>query len=90
MLALEGKLMKELLVYIFFVSNYPLSKKFLKAYVGRECVNFFHNTISKFPRDEEIYIPELEVTDNQLCKEITAKQVKVLPKKKKISSANCL
>jgi hypothetical protein len=45
---IERKLMKEFLVYILYVSDYPLSKKFQKAYVRRECVNFFQNTISKF------------------------------------------
>lgn len=60
-LALERKLMKEFMVYIFYVFDYPLSKEFQKAYVRRECVNFSHNTISKFLGVEEINIPELEV-----------------------------
>jgi hypothetical protein len=63
-LALERKLMKEFLVYIFYASDYPLSKKFQRAYVRRKCVNFFHNTINKFLGVEEINIHELEVTDN--------------------------
>jgi hypothetical protein len=63
-LALERKLMKEFLVYIFYVCDYPLSKEFQNAYVRRECVNFFHNTINKFLGVEEINIHELEMTDN--------------------------
>jgi hypothetical protein len=62
MLFLEGNL-----VYVSHVVDYPLSKKFQKAYVRRECVNFFHNTISKFLGVEEINILELEVTDNEDC-----------------------
>jgi hypothetical protein len=77
MLALKRNLMKEFLVYISHVFDYPISKEFEKAYVRRECVNFSHNTINKFPGVEEINISELEVTDNQVCKEITANQVKV-------------
>jgi hypothetical protein len=67
MLFLEGNLVKKFLVYVSHIVDYPLSKKFQKAYVRRECVNFFHNTISKFLGVEEINIPELEVTDNQDC-----------------------
>jgi len=85
-LALERKLVKELLVYISYVCDYPLSKEYQKLYVKGECVNFSHNTINKFLGVEETNIPELEVTDNQVCKEITANQVKVYPKKKKTSS----
>jgi len=76
-LALERKLMKEFLVYISYVCDYPLSKEYQKVYVRVECVNFSHNTINKFLGLEEINIHELKVTDNQVCKEITASQVKV-------------
>jgi hypothetical protein len=76
-LALVRKLVKELLVYISYVYDYRLSNEYQKVYVIRECVNFSHNTINKFLGVEEINIPELEVTDNHVCKEITANQVKV-------------
>jgi len=76
-LALERKLMKELLVDISYVCNYPLSKEYQKFYVRGECVNFSHNTINKFLGVEEINILDLEVTDNQVRKKIAASQVKV-------------
>ncbi|MCI92066.1 envelope-like protein, partial [Trifolium medium] len=42
--------------------------------------------INKFLERSEEPQPELEVSDNDVCKEITAGQVKVWPKKGKISS----
>jgi hypothetical protein len=66
MLVLERKLVKELLVYISYVCDYPLSKKYHKVYVRGECVNFYPNTINKFLGVEEIKFPELEVTINQV------------------------
>ncbi|MCI81022.1 envelope-like protein, partial [Trifolium medium] len=42
--------------------------------------------INKFLERSEEPQPELEVSDNVVCKEITANQVKVWPKKGKISS----
>lgn len=86
MLARERKLVKELMVYISYVCGYPLSKKYHKVYVRGERVNFSPNTINKFRGVEETKIPELEVTDNQVCKKITANQIKVWPKKIKIFS----
>lgn len=44
------------------------------------------NIINKFLGIDEVDTVELEVTDNQVCKEITANKVKVWPKKGKISS----
>ena len=78
--------MKEFLVNISFDCENPRSKEYQKVYVRGECVNFSPNIINKFLGVEETNIPELEVTDNQVCKEITANQVKVWPQKKKISS----
>jgi len=46
---------------------------------------FLSQTINKFLGVEKTNIPELEVIDNQVSKEITFNQVKVWPKKKKIS-----
>jgi len=42
--------------------------------------------INKFLGIDEVGVAEVEVTDNQVCKEIIANQVKVWPKKGKISS----
>ncbi|MCI68353.1 envelope-like protein, partial [Trifolium medium] len=47
-----------------------------------ECVNFSSTIINKFLERSEEPQPDLEVTDSDVCKEITANQVKVWPKKK--------
>ena len=86
MLALERKLVKEFLVYISYVYDYPLRKKYQKVFVRGECVNFSPNTINKFLGVEETKIPKLEAIDNQVCKKITANQIKVWPKKIKFFS----
>ena len=84
MLALKRKLVKEFLVYISYFCDYPFRKKYQNVYVKGECVNFSPNTLNKFLGVEETKIPELEVTDNQVCKKITANQIEVWPKKIKI------
>jgi len=80
------KLVKEFLVNISDDCDNSLSREYQKVFVRGECVNFSPNIINKFLGVEEINIPKLEVTDNQVCKEITANKIKVWPKKKKISS----
>ena len=80
------KLVKEFLVNISDDCDNPLRKEYQKVFVRGECVNFSPNIINKFLGVEETNIPELEVTDNQVCKENTANQVQVWPKKKNISS----
>lgn len=83
---LYEKLVKEFLVNISNDCENPISREYQKVFVRGECVNFSPNVINKFLGVEEINIPKLEVTDNQVCKEVTANQIKVCPKKKKISS----
>jgi len=79
------QLVKEFLVNIPDDCDSPISSAYQKAFVLGECVNFSPTTINKFLGVEEINNPKLEVTDDQVCNEITEKQVKMLPKKKKIS-----
>jgi len=63
-----------------------MSKEYHKVFVRGECVNFSPNIINKVLWIEETDFPELEVTNNKVCKEITSNRVKVWPKKGKISS----
>jgi len=80
------KLVKEFLVNISEECDNPLSYEYQKVYVSGECVNFSPNIINRFLGIEEEGAAKLKVTDNQICREITANQVRVWPKKEKISS----
>ena len=80
------KFVKEFLVNILADCDNPLSSEYQKVFVRGECVHFSPNIINKFVGVEKTNILELEVTDNQVCKEITANQIMAWPKKKKISS----
>jgi len=79
------QLIKEFLVNILDDCDSPISSEHQKVFVRGEWVNFSPTVINKFLGVEEINIPKLEVTDDQMCNEITANQVKVWPKKKMIS-----
>ena len=80
------QLVKEFLVNIPDDCDNPISSEYQRVFVRGECVNFSPTIINKFLGVEEINIPNLEVTDDQVCNKITANQVKGWPKKKKISS----
>jgi len=80
------KLVKEFLVNNSSDCDNSLNREYKIVFVRGECVNFSPNIINKFLGVEEINFPKLEITENQVCKEITANQFKVWPKKKKISS----
>ena len=71
------KLVKEFLVNIPEDCDNPLSQEYQKVYVRGECVNFSSNIINRFLGIDEAGVVELEVTDKQVCKIITANQVKV-------------
>ncbi|XP_050896721.1 uncharacterized protein LOC127103510 [Lathyrus oleraceus] len=58
------------------------SKEFCKVYVRGKCITFSPTVINNFLGRNNEGAGELEVTDNQVCREITAKQVKVWPFKK--------
>ncbi|KAK2427084.1 hypothetical protein QL285_025686 [Trifolium repens] len=73
------KLVKEFLVNIPEDCDNPLSKEHHKVYVRGKCVHFSPAIINKFLGNKEDGYAELEVTNNQVCKTITANQVKVWP-----------
>ncbi|XP_050875966.1 uncharacterized protein LOC127079627 [Lathyrus oleraceus] len=77
----EG-LVKEFIVNIPKDISNKNSKEFCKVYVRGKCITFSHTTINNFLGRKNEGAGELEVTDNQVCREITAKQVKVWPFKK--------
>ncbi|KAK2424108.1 hypothetical protein QL285_034504 [Trifolium repens] len=81
------KLVKEFLVNIPEDCDNPLSKEHHKVYVRGKCVHFSPAIINKFLGNKEDGYAELEVTNNQVCKTITANQVKVWPMKGKVPSA---
>ncbi|GAU44585.1 hypothetical protein TSUD_136320 [Trifolium subterraneum] len=80
------KLVKEFMTNIPEECDDPMSTEYLKVYVRGKCVNFSPTIINKcLGRSEEPQL-ELEVADNEVCRSITANQVKVWPKKGKLSS----
>ncbi|WJX33742.1 hypothetical protein P8452_21922 [Trifolium repens] len=80
------KLVKEFLVNIPEDCDNPLSKEHHKVYVRGKCVHFSPAIINKFLGNKEDGYAELEVTNTQVCKTITANQVKVWPMKGKVPS----
>ncbi|KAK2445198.1 hypothetical protein QL285_016158 [Trifolium repens] len=80
------KLVKEFLVNIPEDCDNPLSKEHHKVYVRGKCVHFSPAIINKFLGNKEDGYAELKVTNNQVCKTITANQVKVWPLKGKVPS----
>ncbi|KAK2391001.1 hypothetical protein QL285_064501 [Trifolium repens] len=80
------KLVKEFLVNIPEDCDNPLSKEHHRVYVRGKCVHFSPAIINKFLGNKEDGYAELEVTNTQVCKTITANQVKVWPLKGKVPS----
>jgi hypothetical protein len=80
------KLVKEFLVNIPEDCDNPLSKEHHKVYVRGKCVHFSPAIINRFLGNKEDGYAELEVTNNEVCKTITANQVKVWPLKGKVPS----
>ncbi|KAK2417457.1 hypothetical protein QL285_039754 [Trifolium repens] len=78
------KLVKEFLVNIPEDCDNPLSKEHHKVYVRGKCVHFSPAIINRFMGNKEDGYAELEVTNNEVCKTITANQVKVWPLKGKV------
>ncbi|XP_050884897.1 uncharacterized protein LOC127088024 [Lathyrus oleraceus] len=77
----EG-LVKEFIVNIPEDISDKNSKEFYKVYVRGKCITLSPTVINNFLGRNNEGAGELEVTDNQVCREITAKQVKVWPFKK--------
>ncbi|KAK2445369.1 hypothetical protein QL285_016309 [Trifolium repens] len=80
------KLVKEFLVNIPEDCDNPLSKEHHKVYVKGKCVMFSPAIINKYLGNKENGYAEMEVTNNQVCKTITANQVKVWPSRGKVPS----
>ncbi|KAK2367659.1 hypothetical protein QL285_080922 [Trifolium repens] len=80
------KLVKEFLVNIPEDCDNALSKEHHKVYVRGKCVNFSPAIINKYLGNKEDGYAEMEVTNNQVCKTITANQVKVWPSRGKVPS----
>ncbi|XP_050876870.1 uncharacterized protein LOC127080598 [Lathyrus oleraceus] len=77
----EG-LVKEFIVNIPEDISDKNNKEFCKVYVRGECIKFSPTVINNFLGRDNEGARELEVTDNQVCREITARQVNVWPIKK--------
>lgn len=64
-----------------FIVNIPSncddnkSKEFRKVFVRGKCVKFSPNVINRYMGRCEDEQPGIKVTENQVCKEITTKQV---------------
>ncbi|KAK2389364.1 hypothetical protein QL285_062958 [Trifolium repens] len=80
------KLVKEFLVNIPEDCDNPLSKEHHKVYVRGKCVIFSPTIINKAIGNKEDGYAEMEVTNNQVCKTITANQVKIWPSRGKVPS----
>lgn len=74
--------MKEFIVNIPEDISDKNSKEFCKVYVRGKCITFSPTVINNFLGINNEGARELEVTDNQVCREITSRQVKVWPVKK--------
>ena len=68
--------------------NDKMSKYYRKVFVRGKCVEFSPVVINRYLGRCEEELPEIEATDNQICKEITAKQVLHWPIKGKLSAGN--
>ncbi|KAK2409824.1 hypothetical protein QL285_045225 [Trifolium repens] len=80
------KLVKEFTVNIGEDCDNRLSKEFHQVYVRGRCVEFSPAVINRFLGRREDGYSELEPANNQVCKTITANQVKVWPLKGKVPS----
>lgn len=77
-------LVKEFVVNISKERDNKRIKEFRKVYVRGRCVDFSLEIINRFLGRNEEEQAKIEVSDNIICKEITAKQVKEWPWKGKM------
>ncbi|XP_058760045.1 uncharacterized protein LOC131633348 [Vicia villosa] len=77
------KLVKEFVVNLSEECDNSRSADYRKVFVRGKCVSFSPSVINKFLGRTDEAQTELEVTDNQVCQVITAKQVKSWPMKEK-------
>ncbi|KAK2452073.1 hypothetical protein QL285_011072 [Trifolium repens] len=81
------KLVKEFIVNIGEDCGNRLSKEFHQVFVRGKCVQFSPAVINAYLGRREYGYPGFEPTNNQICKTITANQVRVWPLKGKVPSA---
>ncbi|XP_045791442.1 uncharacterized protein LOC123886149 [Trifolium pratense] len=77
------KLVREFVVNIPIGCDNPLDKEYQKVYVRGKCVTFSPSVINKVLGNADDPHPDIEVSDNVVCKTITAEKVKTWPKKEK-------
>jgi histone H3/H4 len=80
------KLVKEFIVNIAEDCDNPLSKEYHKVFVRGKCVEFSPAVINRYLGRKKDGYTAVEVTNNQVCKTITADQDKVWPMKGKVPS----
>ncbi|KAK2448870.1 bromodomain-containing protein [Trifolium repens] len=80
------KLVKEFIVNIGEDCDNKLSKEYHQVFVRGKCVQFSPAVINAHLGRREYGYPGFEPTNNQVCKTITADQVKVWPLKGKVPS----
>ncbi|XP_058747157.1 uncharacterized protein LOC131620161 [Vicia villosa] len=80
------KLVKEFVVNLSEYCGNSRSADYIKVFVRGKCVSFSPSVINKFLGRTDEAQTELEVTDNQVCQVITAKQVKSWPMKEKLTA----
>ncbi|XP_050908497.1 uncharacterized protein LOC127122156 [Lathyrus oleraceus] len=81
-------LVKEFIVNISKECDNKRSKEFRKVYVRGRCVGFSPEIINRFLGRNEEEQAEVEVSENVIYKEITTKQVKEWPRKRKLSASD--
>ncbi|XP_045797579.1 uncharacterized protein LOC123891721 [Trifolium pratense] len=78
------KLVREFVVNIPIGCDNPLDKEFQKVFVRGKCVTFSPSVINRFLGNSDEPHPDIDVSDNVVCRTITADKVKTWPKKKKV------
>ncbi|XP_058763229.1 uncharacterized protein LOC131636634 [Vicia villosa] len=79
-------LVKDFIVNLHEDNCNKKTKEYLKVFVRGKYVNFSPIVINKFLERSNEAQPELEVSNNQMCKVITAGQVKTWPVKGKLNA----
>lgn len=82
-----GIIVKECIVNIYKECDNKMNKEFRKVYVRERCVDFSPEIINRFLGRNKEEQAKVEVSDNVICIEITAKQVKEWPRKGKLSTS---
>ncbi|XP_045791755.1 uncharacterized protein LOC123886481 [Trifolium pratense] len=78
------KLVREFVVNIPAGCDNPLDREYQKVYVRGKCVEFSPAVINKALDNPDVTHPDFGVSNNVICKTITANQVKIWPRKAKV------